>query len=211
MAEVEGIVGNARNGIGEGVTDVLRIGKTGGLVVGTAHGEHYEAASRGKVWSACTAVGGVAPGTSLSTTAAFWLHNPIGSGVNLSLIEATMGYLSGTLGAGSVYLTSHAGAAAVNPTGTAISPRQTLLGSSATGLALAFTTATVVTQIAIRPVCSFGAILATTAFQPTQLKDQINGAVIVPPGFGVGLHSIATAGTAPLALFGMLWEEIPIS
>ena len=211
MAEVEGIVGNARNGIGEGAGDVLRMGKTGCLVVGSAHGEFYEACSRGQLWSACTAVGGVAPGTALGTTAAFYLHNPIGSGKNLALIACSVGYLSGTLGAGSIYLTTHAGVAVANPTGTAISPRQTLLGSSAVGVGLAFTTATVITQVAIRPICSFGAALATSVFPPTALKDQINGEIVVPPGFGVGLHAIATAGTTPLVLFGVTWEEAPIS
>ena len=117
----------------------------------------------------------------------------------------------GTLGAGSIYLTTHAGVAVANPTGTAIVPKQTLLGSSATGAAIALTTATVTTQVAIRPICSFGAMLATSVFPPTVLKDQINGEIVVPPGFGVGLHGIATAGTSPLVLYGMTWEEVPVS
>lgn len=211
MAVIEGVIGSGRNGLGEGTGAEFRQGKTGELVIGSAHGEFYEAAARGKLWSACTAVSGVAPGTSLSTTSAFYLHNPIGSGVNLSLLCASMGYLSGTFGAGSVYLTTHAGVSVANPTGTSIVPKQTLLGSSATAAGIAFTTATVITQIAIRPICSFGAMLATSVFPPTVLKDQLNGEIVVPPGFGVGLHSIATAGTSPLALFGMTWEEIPIS
>ena len=211
MAEFEGIVGNNRFGVGDGAGDVVRMGKTGELIRGDAHGEFYEATSRGLVYSACTAVGGVAHGTSLSTTASFTLHNPLGSGVLLSLICCSMGYLSGTLGLGVMYLTTHAGVAVANPTGTAIVVRQNLLGCSAAGKALAFTTATVATQIAIRPLWSFGPLLATTVFTPFICKDQINGEIIVSPGYGINMHSVAGAGASPLVLCGMSWEEVPIS
>jgi hypothetical protein len=211
MAEVEGIVGNARQGIGEGASDVLRMGKTGCLVVGTAHGEFYEAVSRGRCWAACTATSGVAPGTALGTTSAFYIHNPVGSGVNLVLIAASLGYISGTFGAGAVFATTHAGVSVANPTGTSITPRNLLLGGNASGAALAFTTATVTTQVAIRPLWSFGAILATSVFQPTPAKEQLNGEIVVAPGFGFGIHSVATAGTSPLCVIGATWEEVPIS
>lgn len=210
MTEFEGIVGNNRFGVGDGAGDAFRMGKTGELIQSPAHGEFYEAVSRGTVFSACTATTGVAHGTSLSTTASFTLHNPLGSGVNLSLIAASFGYLSGTLGLGVLYLTTHAGVAVANPSGTAITIRQNLLGASAAGKAVAFTTATVATQIAIRPVTSFGPFLASTVFVPQVVKDYINGEIVVSPGFGVNLHSVAGAGTSPLVLLGMSWEEIPI-
>ncbi len=210
MSEFEGIVGNNRAGIGDGAGDVFRLGKTGELVQGRAHGEFFEPVSRAAVFSACTATGGVAHGTSLSTTASFTLHNPLGSGVILSLLTASMGYLSGTLGLGVLYLTTHAGVAVANPSGTAITIRQNLLGSSSAGKALAFTTATVATQIAIRPVASFGPFLASTVFTPVICKDAINGEISVYPGFGVNLHSVAGGGSTPLVLLAMSWEEIPI-
>jgi hypothetical protein len=189
-----------------------RAGKTGELVIGQAHGDLYEAASRGNVWSACTAVSGVAPGTALGTTSAFYLHNPLNSGKNLVILSASMGYLSGTLGAGSTYLTTHSGVAVANPTGTAITPINGLLaGGSVSGVGKAFTTATVITQIALRPLLSFGPMLATSVFQPTPCNFRLDGEFIVAPGYGIGLHSIATAGTTPLVLFGMSWEEVKSS
>ncbi len=210
MAEFEGIVGNNRAGIGDGAGDTFRMGKTGELLQGRAHGEFYEAVSRGTVFSACTGTAGVAPGTSLSTTGAFTLHNPLGSGVLLSLLTASMGYLSGTMGLGVLYLTTHSGVAVANPAGTAITIRQNLLGSSAAGKAIALTTSTLVSQIAIRPVTSFGPFLASTVFVPMCVKDQINGEIVVYPGFSVNLHSVAGGGSTPLVLLGMSWEEIPI-
>lgn len=209
MALPFAIVNNGLGGLQEGDVDTARLTNTGGLVVGAAHGEHYEATSRGGVFFATNATS-VAPGTAITTTIGTYLHNPLGSDVFLSLIAVSMGYISGTLGAGATYLTSHVGKAVANPTGTAIAPRKTRLGSSCQGQALAFTTATVATQYIIRPLWSFGAILATSDFPVFQCKNQINGEVVVPPGFGVGIHSIAAAGTTPLVRVGVSWEEIPM-
>ncbi len=213
MTEFEGIVGNNKFGVADGSSDTIRIAKTGEFTISHTHGEHYEAVSRGNVYTACTVVAGVTTGsTSLATTASFTLHNPIGSGVNLSLITASMGYLSGTLGVGTVYLTTHAGIQTAGPTaGTAITVRNALLGNASAGKALAYTTSTTATQIAIRPVWSFGAGLATTVYQTMVLKDYINGEIIVSPGYGVNLHSVSTAGSTDRVLYGMTWEEVPIS
>lgn len=211
MADLVGEVGNNRYGVGDGADVAARLGKTGEVMVSEAHARYYEASSRAVLWSACTATSGVAPGTSLSTTAAFWLHNPIGSGKNLALVTASVGYISGTLGAGSIYLTSHAGVAIANPAGTPIIPRGGMLGVSATPAAAPLTTATVPTQVPLFPLWTFGAALATSVAFPAALSIPLEGMVVVPPGFGVGLHSVATGGTSPLVTFGMVWEEIPIT
>lgn len=211
MAEIELEVGESRQGVSDGARTVWRAGKTGEGIVGIAHGSMFEAVSRGLTFSACTATSGVAPGTALGTTAAFYVHNPINSGRNLVLLQASIGYISGTYGAGSTFLTTHAGVAVANPTGTAITPRNMLIGGAAVGVALAFTTATVTTQVAVRPLWSFGAILATSVFQPTACKDFLDGEVLVAPGFGVGIHSVATAGTSPLCVLSATWEEVPIT
>lgn len=209
MSDALADVGNGITGVVDGDLAIARLGRDGEIITDPAHGEFYEAVSRNGVYYACTAVAGVVPGTSLSTTAAFWLHNPIDSGVLLVLLACSVGYLSGTLGAGTIFLTSHTGKPVANPTGTAIVPKKTrLAGGSSSGQALAFTTATVTTQIAIRPMCSFGAFVGAE-WVPQTAKDQINGEIIVGPGFGVGLHAIATAGTTPKVLLGMTWEESP--
>jgi hypothetical protein len=210
MAQQEGIVGNNRSGISDGSTAVARYGRTGCLVVGSAHADYHEATFRGRVFHACTAVSGVAPGTALGTTSAFYLHNPIGSGVVLSIIHASMGYLSGTFGAGSVYYTTHAGVAVASPTGTAITTRNGLIGGNGASVGLAFTTATVTTQVALRPVWNFGPFLASSVLGISPMTDYPDGDIVVPPGYGLGIHSIATAGTSPLCLIGMSWEEVPV-
>src|SRR3972149_2419732 len=68
--------------------------------VALKHGRYYDAAVDGRLFHASPAATGVAPGTAIGTTAAFSLHNPLGSAVDLAILIASMAYISGTLGAG---------------------------------------------------------------------------------------------------------------
>lgn len=170
--------------------------------------DFYELARAGQVFSATTAVTGVAPGTAIGTTGAYTLQNPIGSGVNLVILQAFMGYISGTLGAGTVnYLEN--GPATTAATGTAIVPVNNLLGG-AVSVAKPLTTSTIVSPTLLRPFCTLQASLATTAVQPWQIVDQVNGSIIVTPGSNLTLHATAAAGTSPLVIFGMTWAEVGI-
>lgn len=168
--------------------------------------ELYTRAAAGKVFSAETAVTGVAPGTAIGTTGAFTLYNQPLSGVDLVIIEARMGYVSGTLGAGVVnYLYNAPGVTA--PTGTAIVIQNARIGGSTSVAALAFTTSTIVAPTLLRPFCSLQASLATSVTQPWQVLDKVNGGIIVPPGGQLHLHATAAAGTTPLVVFYMQWSE----
>lgn len=168
--------------------------------------ELYARAVVGKVFSAETAVTGVAPGTAIGTTGAFTLHNPILSGVDLVLLETSMAYVSGTLGAGVVnYLYNPPGDAV--PTGTAIAIRNGRLGSGVTSKALAFTTSTITAPLLLRPFASLQASLASTAVQPWQVADKVNGGIIIPPGTSLTLHATAAGGSTPLVVFYAQWSE----
>jgi hypothetical protein len=194
----------------DGDEEPLTYGRTGAAHVQFGHADFFHATIESRVWSAVTAVAGVAPGTSLSTTAAFWLHNPIGSKVVLSIIRSSCGYLSGTIGAGTVFYTTHAGRAVARATGTAIVPRNRLLMGDPACAAIPLTTATVTTQVAIRPAFVLGALAATDVVGITLGVDFPDGDIVVKPGYGVGLHAIAAAGTTPRVLLSMTWEEIPV-
>lgn len=172
-----------------------------------AHPDYYEAVAAGSVYSAQTAVAGVAPGTALGTTGAFTLANPAGSGVDLIIIEGTMGYVSGTLGAGVVTWNVNNDNDAAAVTGTAITEVNMKLGGR-DGVGRALTTSTLpVAPTPIRPFCSLGASLASTAAVPSTVKDRVDGLIVVPPGTSVTLHATAAAGTSPLVVFGMTWME----
>lgn len=172
------------------------------------HGRHYYAARQGSVWHAQTAVTGVAPGTAIGTTAAFALANPRGSGVNLVVLRARLAYVSGTLGAGVVSYVAHKDPAQAAISGTAIVAVGGLVeGTGAKGTA--YTTATVPAGgTPFRPFCSLTALLASTAVQPYTIEDLPDGDIIVTPGCAISLQATAAAGSTPLVVFGVSWEEV---
>jgi hypothetical protein len=47
-------------------------------------------------------------------------------------------------------------------------------------------------------------------FPPVVIKDVMNGEFVLYPGYGCNMHSVAGAGSTPLVLLGMTWEEVPI-
>jgi hypothetical protein len=180
-------------------------------MVQDAHGRFYEAANNGKLFYGKTADSGVAPGTSISTTGAFTLYNPKGSSVNLAILQGSMGYVSGTLGAGFVAWCANVNLSEAVPTGTAIVSRPGLLGAQASN-GVALTTSTLaVAPIAIRCFATLGASLASTAVQPWQIIDHVDGAIVLPPGGAITLHGVMAAGSTPLVIYSVLWEEIDIN
>lgn len=171
----------------------------------------YLTAKAGDTFHAETAATGVAPGTAIGTTAAFTLYNPTGSGVNLVVLQASMSYVSGTLGSGSVDYVANINPAAAAVTGTAITPVNALLGGDV-AQARPFTTATLpATPTLMRPMCTLTPILATSVTQPYQVVDNVDGAIIVTPGCALSLEATAGAGTSPLVKFGMMWQEVSTS
>jgi hypothetical protein len=173
------------------------------------HGKYYNPANEGRLFHAATAVTGVAPGTSLSTTAAFALHNPSTSGVNLVVQKVSMGYISGTLGAGTIFLAANQEPVTTAPSGTAIVPVPAgLLAVTAQGRPM--TTVTVVAPTVLRPLWSLQASLASTAVAPWKMEEDIDGEIIVKPGTTLIMHGVTAAGSSPLVAFGCTWEEVAI-
>src|SRR5436309_2634152 len=80
----------------------IRYAKTGEQTMTQTHGKYYEGSSRGTMFAACEQGTGIAPGTALGTTACFALYNPVGSGKRLVIQKVSLGYKSGTLGAGTM-------------------------------------------------------------------------------------------------------------
>ena len=120
-----------------------------------------------------------------------------------------MGYVSGTLGAGSIWHLVNEDDQQTVPTGTPITEIPGKAGGPGPKC-IALTTATIVAPSIVRPFCSLGASLATTAAAPWQVRDEVDGAIIIPPGCAYSLHGTAAAGTTPLVVFGVTWEEVPI-
>ncbi len=195
----------------EGVVSVAAMGKFGHVLTGDLLPKYAEQVKRGNVFSGGTAATGVAPGTAIGTTGAFTLANPSGSGVVLVPIVASMGYISGTLGAGVVWYLANTNPSAAAVSGTAITVVKNKLSTASPGNAgLAYTTSTLpAAPTILRPAWSLTALLATTAVQPYLVKDDLDGEFVIAPGCSLTLHSTAAAGTSPLVVFGCSWVEIP--
>lgn len=196
-----------------------RQGHTGESIVGMAHGKYFEAASRGLLFGACSQAG-VAPGTALGTTAAFALYNPPTSGKRLSVCKVSLGYVSGTLGAGVMFhcvnvMVAGTALPAAPSSGTALTVYSRGVGlppsaASNAATASAMTGATVTQPIAMRPFCSFNAILASTATGIFFVSEDVNGEFVIYPGYCYQLQSIAASGSTPLVAIGATWEEVPL-
>ena len=195
-----------------------RQGKSGEAIVGQAHGKWFEAASRGVLFGACEQAG-VAPGTALGTTACLALYNPAKSGKRLIVCKTSLGYISGTLGAGTVFHCANikvAGTAVAAPSGgTSLTVYSRNIGgeplvSSQDAVGLVRTNCTVTQPIAMRPFASLQASLASTAVGPWMLTEDMAGEFVIEPGYCYQLQAIAAAGSTPLVAPGVMWEEIPI-
>jgi len=195
--------------VSDGSQSTARGEKSGATVVQDAHGHFYESVYRGNVFIASVGVAGTAPGTALSTTAALCLWNPPASGKNLVFLTAEMGYVSGTLGAGTVEYAY--GAATSTPTGTALTVRNAMIGSVAASVVSAFAAATVTAPTLIKPSpFTLGATLATTAVGYAPFKDLIDGGMVLTPGNIWVMQAVAAAGSTPLVQFAATWEEVPV-
>lgn len=215
MPSITGYVGSASTVLADGVTSApARQDKTGALVFTSGRADGAEQSVRGLTYAAFIPPGtGQAPGTAIGTTAAFTLA--LSSGLNYRLVvrRIMLGYISGTLGAGTIALLAHfsASGAITAPTGgTAIVPTNLLLGSNGTSQAnCRFNNTVPATGLMIRSVALMGAGLASTATFPSSIADNAQGEVVVGAGQAISIQAIAAAGTSPLITVGMIWVEEP--
>ena len=158
-------------------------------------------------FSAQNGTGGVAHGTAITTTPPLILHNPAGSGVILKVIESRFSRVSGTLGAGTVVYASNAQPGAPSPVGTTLSTPSALLGYSATSAGKAYQGGT----LAALPTLVRPGIAVNGNPSGVQLvRDCVEGTLDVMPGNALSVCFVGTAGTSPLVIFGLVWEEAPV-
>lgn len=168
---------------------------------------HYMSAANSKIGIVSIAKTGVAPGTDLTTTPPLALHNPSTSGVNLAIIRTSLGYVSGTLGAGSIVY-AYAEQTTTPSGGTALTEQCGLLGGTAP-IGNGYTGSTIAAAGTIlRPAYILGASLASTAYAPDKLVDEVAGTIVVPPGYVFVMQGVAAAGSSPLVIMSITWEQI---
>jgi hypothetical protein len=202
----EGAVGPAPSALG--THSPLRLGRQAEGVVQDAHARYHEAAMGRALFSACLPAG-VALGTALTATAVtLTLYNPVGSGVNLSVIRGGVAITTAPAGSAAlVWASNHNAAAAVPSAVTALASgaRAYPLGNSNTPQAQVYSAATLpAAPSAIRTIAT---ALATGSTSAGAFADDVQGAIEVGPGCAVTIQNI---GTAMSGIVDITWEEIPI-
>jgi hypothetical protein len=195
--------------LADGAQSMLRGDRTGAAVMTQAHGNYAEPSRQGVLMTACNAVAGVAPGTALSTTPPICIWNPPSSGKLLSVLKTAVGYVSGTLGAGTIVYAVNPAQTTVPTTGTELVPLNELIGAPR-GVGRAFTGSTIAAAGTIlRPSYIMGAFLATSVIQPVDVIDVVDGSIMIAQGTCFIMQGVAAAGTTPLVILSVTWEEIP--
>ena len=196
--------------MGDGMVAPVRGDNTGAMMVQYAHGRYQDAVRRGNVFMVTNSA---AQALSLNSTTAtgIILWNPPNSAKNLVFLEAMIAL--GSLPAGVALALLTGGSQPAVPTGTATTNvgngiLNALVGFGNKSVASVYSAATLTTaQIQrILPLATAATVAASTSFPPFA-KDEISGALIVPPGNAISLQCLTTA----ITVIGQLtWEEVPI-
>lgn len=149
---------------------------------------------------------GVATSTALSTTqTGLTLTNPAGSGKTLVVLQVTGALSSAPAGAATVVLAANVNpvAAAVTQT-TPLTVRKANLGVSGTGVGLAASAVTLPAAPVV--VRALGGPVAGSSISPTQIVDNVDGALCIAPGCALSLNSLTTAISG---VWSIVWKEVP--
>lgn len=202
---VEGKVGP--QALSDGAIAQPRLSKDGSFVLLHGHARYQEAALRGNLYFASNQAGIAATAGLSATSTIFTLYNPASSGVNLVLAEVIAHATVDPAADAAVWLVANVTAAQAAPTSTAsLVVRNSLIGVGA-GKGIAYSTATLAAApVVIRPLLT-GAWGTAVGFANLYVKDEVAGAIIVPPGIYISVQASAVITVAA----SMTWEEVPLS
>ena len=194
----------------DGAMTVARGDKSGALVTHAMHGQYYEAVSRGNVfWTANQS--GVTSQAGLSvTTPVLTVYNPIGSGVDCSLLFAGATFLVAFAAAAIVWLAAGVPGGGADVTGTAAVVRSARVGSMQQSRVQPFLAATLPLVPVGIDILGVGLTAAITTVPQIQVLDRhYNGSVVVVPGGNISIQTSTASGTNSTACM-FVWEEIPL-
>jgi hypothetical protein len=169
---------------------------------------YYENTYRGQKFSCLYASAALATAAAASS---FILYNPTGSGKNLVLTDAYIAFTALTAVATGTDIVLGWAPVATTPgtIGALITPANCFIGNGTTSVAKAAPTATLgTTPTFARVLGSLYGDLA--AADQIGIHDDIGGAIIIAPGFGVAIFGVngtpADISIAPC----LTWDEVPI-
>lgn len=200
---LQGQVGIQSNG--DGVFANARQDRQGGICVSELNARYYENNYRGNMFFAANTAA-QALSVASATYTGLAVANPAGSGKNLILLDVAFGLQTLQSGFSAIVLGY---AATVSLTaGSSAGPLSTLVGSGAASVAKVGASATLGAAPTIARILAGAQWVTTGTTSNIQIvKDDVGGALIVPPGQLVCIEAITTAVTG---LAHMTWAELPI-
>jgi len=199
ITEIQGQVGPQL--VTDGTNPTVRLGRSSELVMQQLHGRYFEQVFRGNMFR-------IANQAAVTTTAALattWtglaISNPANSGVNAVVNKFTCAQFA--VGAAAcIGIMTGSGAAAGS-----LVPANCFQGGP-TGKVTASAGATIATPV-LQYVFGQAGSLATTGYGLTPgLVVDLEGSLIIPPGFYAASYTTIVTTTA--LIFGFQWEEVPI-
>lgn len=199
---MEGRVGPA--GCSDGAEQALRQARDASLVVTLARGKYVEAASRGKVFHAASQADTTWSVALHTTHTGLVVSNPVGSGYNLAILQASFALCVAPAGVANIGLFGGFLAAGIATHTTPLTVYSAILGGPG-GVAKADAAATLVgTPVWLMQMQNGFTAAALPGVGQTMID--VDGSIIVPPGGYCGIAAL----TVVHGLGSMSWEEILI-
>lgn len=174
-------------------------------------------ASQGRMFSVSTAQAGatiaaghVAPPAAGASTL-LTLLNPLSSQVNIEIVKCTLGHISGTPGVGTFsYCTAFQGEAIT--AAEAVAVKRCMLASGRQTIAKAWSVTTLTGSVVHQVMAHFpsapfaGAIAATTEGTAYAVTDEVDGSIVLEPGWCLTLAAAAT-GSSHVVTAAIVYAE----
>jgi hypothetical protein len=194
----------------DGATPNLRGGRLGDLIISELQGRYYEQASRGRLFVARAIVTAPVIYSTAAGTGGPLIWNPVGSGVNVSLLALTCAATVVTTVAAALGITGATGQTAAPSSTTAIDTSSNCYIGGANPASTAYRVGTPTNAgTFFMPLIAQHTGALTVQSSPGIGFIDIGGAIVIPPGCWGSVAASATATTL-VAQLGMLYAETPI-
>jgi hypothetical protein len=197
-----------------GTNPTVRVGQLGDMIVSELHGKYYETTYRGSTFTlsvaaaaAITAYTGAAAGTPQLA-----VYNPVNSGKNFVILQASYANVVAASAAGTVTWGLYYGPTAAITQATLTYPVNNLTLNRVGSSAQCFTNAALTSSTALTNVYPLGQYYWATgagAFSTSPQVATIDGSIIIPPGCMIALGG-TQALTSATWIGSLTWEEVPI-
>ena len=200
-------VAPSNTSLGDNTNNAILAGKAGEAIVNELRGKYFISAYRNRLFSA-TAAGVTIPLITSAVVSVFTLYNPPGSGVNMEMVETTIGSTSATTVVNVVGWYFSTATATAAGTFTTKGTVQNMLVGGAAGQGQFFSSYTHSgTPTLIDIISAYGATTNANSSPPQKLHD---GKLVLPPGIAMSIAMGTAAGTTTANTIEAVWAEWPV-